>query len=54
MNIEINFYEEKKTAVLVRSFDDLLKRISSLYDLDPIDVSELIIKYNDEGDLLSL
>lgn len=44
----INFYNEIKNVIGLKTFADLKQQISILYFLDPEDVNELIFKYRDE------
>lgn len=48
MSITLNFYDELKNVMNIKSFKELKDQVSKLYSLDPFDVEELIVKYYDE------
>lgn len=48
MSITLNFYDEVKNIAKCNTLESLKQQIAFLYLLDPVDVEELIIKYDDE------
>lgn len=55
MPIIINFYEEKQLVEGIYTFQDLKQEIARLYNLDPLDVDELIFRYyDDENDIINI